>query len=117
MANGKIRDLPRRQVPGLKIRTRDAVIQNSEKIEYSCICEIQNSRLRARDPETPFLSAEIPRLNLTLPRFIIFDRPLATPIRDFTFLRGSRCLDIAKSPLSDHIAQSGTLENIINDIN
>ena len=30
-----------------KIRARDAVIQNSEKIEYtrSCICEIQNSRL------------------------------------------------------------------------
>ena len=68
-----------------KIRARDGVIQNSEKIEYkrSCICKIQNSRLsyfwRAGDSKTFFLSAEIPRLGLNLPRFIIFDRPFATP--------------------------------------
>ena len=40
-----------------------------------------------RDSETLFLSAEIPRLGVNLPRLNIFERPFATPNRGSCFLR------------------------------
>ena len=42
-----------------------------------------------RDSETLFLSAEIPRLGVNLPRLNIFERPFATPIIQLFITKGT----------------------------